>query len=414
MFRKDAINFINYTSQINKELKNSNLYNMENYIYNYVKSMILNNDINNKEDYIFNLLLFFYHNSYTFKLIFIENSDLKLYVYYYVRKIFDYYEYLFKDNEARFDKFIEIISKTPKDSEIVRNNLLLDLDDIQKTLHLLNESIRKYYEIYNNKTLITEYSNDEIIRLNFAEANLAHVLGIKVNSIASDKKYADMLHLSNEDIEVINNPANNIEKYNEVKLKILYSLVDLDKGNLLEFEKDRLKKLAHYKYEFYDYNSVKETLINYSKIYARCKAFIDFKPFEEVSMALKFPIGYKLIRESTNLNSQRIVLLTKNDISSTYKYSTLLTNYDIEGDRRYFESLLIKKPDEINTYVSDSVSAISTSVALTDETGQGPVKEFSKEEQLKLVELVSNDIDNIDLTDIMEYINNRKTLYKKW
>lgn len=422
MLNKDALGIVEYIEEINKELKLDHLLNMENYVYNLTKQMIINGDINNKTNYIVKLTEILLHHSYTFRLILSNNDERKLYIYYYIQKLFNYYEYLFSDDVARFDKFVEIISNSPKDSEIKKFNLALDVDDIQKALHLLNESVRKYYETYSNKTLITEYSNSDIIKLDFAEANLAHVLGIKVDKIVKEQSYVDLLNLTSEDVDTILNPSNNIDKYNEVKRKILFKLIDLSSGNLLELESDRLKKMVNYRFDYYDYRSVRSSLEHYSKIYARCKAFIDFKPFEQVTMALNFPVGYKLIKRSTREDSKHVVLLTKNDISQKYGYSTLLTNISPNGDRRYFESLLIQSPNEINEVAPYADSAISMRVSLAEQSESGgeivgAFKEFTHEEQIKLVESVQRDIENLDLENIIDYLNNLNngySYYKKW
>ena len=422
MLNKDALNIVDYIVEINRELKFEHLLNIENYAYDLTKQMVMNGDTSNKSNYIVKLTEMLLHHSYTFRLILSNNDERKLYLYYYIQKLFNYYEYLFTDDVARFDKFVEIINKSPSNSDIKKFNLALTIDDIQKAIHLLNESVRKYYETYSNKTLITEYSNSDIIKLDFAEANLAHVLGIKVENIIKKQAYVDMLNLSSEDIDIIINPTDNIDKYNEVKRKILFKLIDLSSGNLLEFESDRLKKMIDYRFDYYDYKSVRESLEHYSKIYARCKAFIDFKPFEQVSMALNFPVGFKLIKRSERENSKHVVLLTKNDISHDYGYSTLLTNISPSGDRRYFESLLIKSPSEINEIAPYADSAISTRVALAESTesgGQvvGAYKEFTYEEQVKLVESIQRDIEKLDLENIIEFLNNLNNgygYYKKW
>lgn len=274
-------------------------------------------------------------------------------------------------------------------------------------MQLLNEAVRNYYEVYYNKTLFATFTDEQIVQFKIKESELSHLLGVNLRNIVNNPKYADLFHISQQEIEYLNDTTYTLDPSGSAAVEVLHKIIDLSSGNLLQFEEDRLRKVDNYEYKTIDYNSDDEALRKYSKINMRSKAFINFKPLEELSLALNFPEGYKIIKESKKEDSQHSLLISKNNLSEQYKYSTLITNFDKNGDRRYFESLFLRKPEEFEQLQKDSVPSITTSVELTSDNGSGSVrKNFSTLEQIKFLEEVQNDFNKLDLHEIVDYFHN--------
>ena len=157
------------------------------------------------------------------------------------------------------------------------------------------------------------------------------------------------------------------------------------------------------------------TLGKYSKINMRSKAFINFKPLEELSLALNFPEDYQIIRQSKKENPQHSLLISKNNLSDQFKYSTLITNYDKTDNRRYFESLFVVKPDEFTQLQKDAFPSITTRVELANDDGSGGSvkKEFSVLEQIKFLEEIKEDFKQLDLHETVDYFHNLIEEHKK-
>lgn len=406
-------------SQINKELQNNNIINL-NYLL-LKMSNILSSDVSIPRDELVNIIItevnkILVKYSVIFKEICDneEYSNVYLFINYYMNKILKYYDELMMTNQDKFDRYVDIAGgNTPKAKIIKKENLYMTMEDIQNTMQLLNEAVRNYYEIYYNKTLIATFTDEQIIQFKIKEAELSHLLGLNLRKIANNPHYADLFHITSKELECLNDDTYTLDPNGSAAVEVLHKIIDMSSGNLLQFEEDRLRKLQNYNYKTIDFSTDDETLRKYSKINMRSKAFINFKPLEELSLALNFPEGYKIIRESEKDDSQHSLLISKNNLSDQFKYSTLITNYDKKGDRRYFESLFLKKPVEFEQLQKYSIPSITTSVELVSDEGSGSVrKDFSLLEQIKFLEEVRNDFDKLDLSKTAEYFSNLIDEYK--
>ena len=175
-------------------------------------------------------------------------------------------------------------------------------------------------------------------------------------------------------------------------------------------------------YKYVDYNDKLAELQHYSKINMKSKAFINFNPLEKLSLALNFPEGYELIyarkkrvEKGEVEPAQHSLLLSENRISDVYKFSSLIANYDKTEDRRYFMSLFLKKPEEMNDLMKVAVPSITTSVSLEGENGgEVPIyREFSVEEQLEFLTRVQNEFYNLNINELLEYFKGLVGGYNK-
>ena len=387
-------------------------------------------------------------NSYTYREI-CDNpacSDVFRFINNYMKKVLKYYDDLMLTNQEKFDRYVEFSNgNDPKDKIIKEEHLDMTIDDIQNTMQLLNEAVRNYYEIYNNKTLIATFSDEQIIEFKLKESELAHLLGIKLKEIVNNEEWCKLLNITDREKEYINDTTFTLDPNRSAAVDILHKIVDM-RDDILNYEDDRLSKMEDYKYSVLNFSDDNEGIKKknrfYAKINARSKAFINFRPLEELSMALSFPKGYQVFKQNIN-QPYHSLLVTKNNLSEQYKYSTLIANADTSsGDfKTYFQSLLIKKPDEYSELQKASTPSITTKVMLETDDGSGGtggstpddsdivvtsgglskslnksknriVKVFSEEEQLKFFEEVQKDFEDLNFDEIIEYFrkNSKKGL----
>lgn len=406
-------------SQINKELQNNNIINL-NYLL-LKMSVLLSKDVSISKDELANIVIteankLLVKYSDTFKEIYDNKnfSNVYLFINGYMNKVLKYYNELMMTNQDKFDRYVETADgNQPKKKVILKENLYMTIEDIQNTMQLLNEAVRNYYEIYYNKTLFVTFTDEQIIQFKIKEYQLSHLLAVNLKDFINNPKYADLFHITPREIEYINDTTYTLDPNGSAAVEVLHKIIDLSNGNLLQFEEDRLRKVGNYEYKTIDYKDEDKTLRKYSKINMRSKAFINFKPLEELSLALNFPEGYKIIKRSKREDSQHSLLISKNNLSEQYKYSTLVTNFDKNENRRYFESLFLKKPEEFEQLQKDSIPSITTSVELASDDGSGSIrKDFSILEQIKFLEEVQNDFNKLDLHEIVDYFHNLIDEYK--
>ena len=267
------------------------------------------------------------------------------------------------------------------------------------------------HEIYHNKTLIATFTDEQIINFKIKESELAHLLGVNMKKIVMNEKYVDLFNITPKEIEYIMDNTYTLDPNGSATIDVLHRIVDISNGNLLQFEEDRLRKIDNYQYQTVENN--KDSLLNeYSKWNMRSKAFIDFKPLEELSLVLNFPEGYKIIKQSKDENPQHSLLISKNKLSEQFKYSTLVANYNKKQDRRYFQSLFLRKPNEFEQLQQNSIPAITTRVELSSDDGSGSVlRDFSRLEQAQFLKEIQNDFEKLDLKEVANYFHDM--VYKR-
>lgn len=418
----DALGVINI---INKELQANNILNLNHQLF--ISSSYLSKDILlSKEDIIkitiekISKALMKY--SQTFKVIAEESrySNIYLFINLYMKEILKYYDTLMITNNDKFDDYVSLEGRMPSKKEIQEKDLLMSIEDIQNTMSLLNEAVRIYYELFYKKILIATFTDSQMIEFKIQESKLAHLLGLNLIKIVTNPKYVDIFRITPFEKECILDRT--LDPLGEASISLLHKITDISSGNLLQYEEDRLKKLHNYDYKYVDYNDKLAELQHYSKINMKSKAFINFNPLEKLSLALNFPEGYELIyarkkrvEKGEVEPAQHSLLLSENRISDVYKFSSLIANYDKTEDRRYFMSLFLKKPEEMNDLMKVAVPSITTSVRLEGENGgEVPIyREFSVEEQLEFLTRVQNEFYNLNINELLEYFKGLVGGYNK-
>ena len=400
-------------SNINDELKHNNILNINNLLLKM--SIILGKSYDVPKEKLNDVIIsetnkILINNSPTYNYVFSNNSSYEVFLFIneYMKKVLSYYDNLMTTGKEKFDRYVEITNgNRPKDKVIQSEDLYMKLEDIQNTMGLLNEAVRNYYEIYHNKTLIATFTDEQIINFKIKESELAHLLGVNMKKIVMNEKYVDLFHITPKEIEYIMDNTYTLDPNGSAAIDVLHRIVDISNGDLLQFEEDRLRKMNNYQYQTIE-NDNKDSLLNeYSKWNIRSKAFIDFKPLEELSLVLNFPEGYKIIKRSKDENSQHSLLISKNKLSEQFKYSTLVANYNKEQDRRYFQSLFLRKPNELEKLQQDSIPSITTKVELSSDDGSGSViRDFSLLEQAQFLKEIRDDFQKLDLEEVVDYFHN--------
>ena len=404
-------------SNINDELKYNNILNINNLLLKM--SVILGENFDVSKEKLIDVIIsetnkILVNYSPTYNYVFSDNSSYEIFLFIneYMKKILSYYDSLMTTGKEKFDRYVEITNgNKPKDKIIKSEDLYMKLEDIQNTMSLLNEAVRNYYEIYHNKTLIATFTDEQIINFKIKESELAHLLGVNMKKIVMNEKYVDLFNITPKEIEYIMDNTYTLDPNGSATIDVLHRIVDISNGNLLQFEEDRLRKMDNYQYQTVENN--KDSLLNeYSKWNMRSKAFIDFKPLEELSLVLNFPEGYKIIKQSKDENPQHSLLISKNKLSEQFKYSTLVANYNKKQDRRYFQSLFLRKPNEFEQLQQNSIPAITTRVELSSDDGSGSIlRDFSRLEQAQFLKEIQNDFEKLDLKEVANYFHDM--VYKR-
>ena len=404
-------------SNINDELKYNNILNINNLLLKM--SVILGENFDVSKEKLIDVIIsetnkILVNYSPTYNYVFSDNSSYEIFLFIneYMKKVLSYYDNLMTTGKEKFDRYVEITNgNKPKPKIIKSENLYMKLEDIQNTMSLLNEAVRNYYEIYHNKTFIATFTDEQIINFKIKESELAHLLGVNMKKIVMNEKYVDLFNITPKEIEYIMDNTYTLDPNGSATIDVLHRIVDISNGNLLQFEEDRLRKIDNYQYQTIENN--KDSLLNeYSKWNMRSKAFIDFKPLEELSLVLNFPEGYKIIKQLKDENPQHSLLISKNKLSEQFKYSTLVANYNKKQDRRYFQSLFLRKPNEFEQLQQNSIPAITTRVELSSDDGSGSIlRDFSRLEQAQFLKEIQNDFEKLDLKEVANYFHDM--VYKR-
>ena len=417
----------NMLNEINKDLANYNYYNLEHLLLNISKvlSMDLSIDKNNLSDAIVNeTIKYLLVRSDYFKKIYEYDSE-KLYLFSkFIKFLLLKYDNMLITEKNIFDfNAFSVSGKNFKKQEIKKLGIdFKNINSIQYTMQLLNEAIRIYYELYDKRTLLALFSDEEQVKFRLEESTLAHVLGIELFKIVQNEKLVDLFKITEQEREAI---LNDISA--SAKIDVLLKIVDMSSGNLLTYEEDRLrrvkldrlKKLLSSSDYQYNINKVQDEvdspILKYGKVNLRSKAFIDYKPLDEISLSIRFPKGYKLIRQGPD-DVDHSILISKNSLSDIFKYSTFITNYESERDRRFFNSLEVKQKDDIDKWKEDGKIAISTQIISDPDPGTAGgkyIRVFSEEEQKKCIQEFLKDFQNEELGNLeelqeyLDYLNSK-------
>lgn len=412
-------------NSINEDLKHTSYFNLNTFVFRLLDHM--HYDSNTSKDIVKDLLLAesikklievspYFRDAVNEK----DGFNALFFIHAYMDKLFTYYTDVMNTKQNKFDDLVISINEGRNNPTFIEeNDLEFSFEEVQKTIHLLNEAVRNYYEIYFKKRLITTFSNDEIIEFRIKESELSHLLGVKLTKIVNNQIYRQLFQITDYEQEAINDYTKDL--CGDAAISVLHKIVDIicsDKDRLLDLEYDRLRKMnKEYKYKTDEKRTEQQKFVEYSKINVKSKAFLQFKPFEELSLSLKLPRGMELIEgRKRKVESGQVepadysLLLSKNGLSKNYKYTSFVSNYQFSTDRRYFESLLLKTPEEISSLCDISSAAVSSIVELDGDDGTPYCKkEFTQLEQLKFTSELLNDFKSLDLKDLYYSILENKS-----
>lgn len=397
--------------QINEELNETNMFSLEYLLLRM--SVYLSKDLSMSKEQLTEAIITetrkqLLKRSRTCRSIYESESNVRLIIEYYMRVVLNYYNNMMIKEQDKFDRYVEIAAgKMPSKKVYEEEHLDMEIDNIENTLALLNEAVRLYLELYQKRTLYAEFSNEEVMSFKIKEAELAHILGVNIEKIIRNPKLVDLLHITSQEIDDYNN------RRGDAAFNILNKVIDIKDGNLLEYEKDRLKSLFGKQYSLISnpYDEKSKEVLPYTKINMRSKAFIGFKPLEELSLVLDFPFGYDFLgipleKRKNQEKKKYTLLISKNNYSDKFKYASLLSN--LSDDRRYFESLRVSEPTEMDKFKNDGKMAITTKVILNPDpgsSGSGFKRIFTEEEQKRFLMDVYEDFKHPDLENLIEYFN---------
>lgn len=395
--------------KINEELNETNMFSLEYLLLRM--SVYLSKDLSIPKEQLTEAIITetrkeLLKRSRTCRSIYESESNVILIIEYYMKVVLNYYNNMMIKEQDKFDRYVEITAgKMPSKKVYEEEHLDMEIDNIENTLALLNEAVRLYLELYQKRTLYAEFTNEEIMSFKIKEAELAHILGVSIEKIIRNPKLVDLLHITSQEIDDYNN------RRGDASFNILNKVIDIKDGNLLEYEKDRLKSLFGKQYSLISnpYDEKGKEVLPYTKINMRSKAFIGFKPLEELSLVLDFPSGYDFLgipleKRKNQEKKKYTLLISKNNYSDKFKYASLLSN--LSDDRRYFESLRVSEPTEMDKFKNDGKMAITTKVILdSDSGGSGFKRIFTEEEQKRFLVEVYEDFKHPDLENLIEYFN---------
>lgn len=400
----------------------------------------INNEIaqNRGDKYYFSMEQILIHNSPTELYQILKNSSPTYYEIYkdskyrnvlyllddYINKIYEYYDGLLFSEQKNFDKYVSYSKEDkPGINSYSIEDLEMDLNNISNTIGLLNEAIRLWYEIYQNKIIIAEFSDGEIQQFKIKEGELAHLFGIIWSSLKNNDQLKKM------GIVIPDTKLTDEEKY-----EILLKIVELNKkGNILQYEQDRLKKMLSGNFVYkvaeidqkFDFYRRQEALLPYPKINVRTKAFIDYDPLDKLSLLLDFKEGVEIIKKG-NDNIKSTLLLSKNNYSDKFNWTGIMSATDLSSGQNHMRSLLIKSPDEYENFIKKlsepdglggfmAKESITTKIMLASESGgsSGETRIFTEEEQLMFISEILFDFNRISFKNIINYYNELLLKYGK-
>lgn len=267
----------------------------------------------------------------------------------YINRIYRYYDGMLFSEQKHFDEYVSF-SKDDKPGErsYTREDLEMDLHNISNTIKLLNEAINLWYDVYQNKIIVAEFSDGEIQEFRIKEGELAHLFGLIWSSLKN-----------NEQLEKMGIVIPDRELHPDEKYEILLKITELyNKGDILQYEEERLKKLFNESYIYkvaaldqsFSLDTKNKALLQYPKVNARSKAFIDYRPLDRLSLLLDLKQGVKVIKKDPN-DVKNTILLSQNNLSDKFNWTSIVSTYDFDKRNNYMRSLLINSPDEYDKYM---------------------------------------------------------------
>lgn len=303
--------------------------------------------IHHAPDEVFDILLK-YSGTFSYLATNRNGKNIVLLIDQYMNKIYQYYDEILFLDHSKFDKYVSYArGDTTGKSTYEMDDLKMQLDQISNSIALLNEAVRLWYDVYRNRTIVAEFNNCRYLYYKIKEGQLAHLLGVTWDSLKNNGQLKYMgIVIPDEELS------------DEQKFDILLKIVELyNKGNMLDYEHDRLKQMIlqakeNYKFkvaeidQYFDLSDkTKKPLLLYPKINVRAKALIDFRPLERLAYLLDLKEGIKVISKDPS-DVKNSVLFSKNNYSETNNWTDIVSTFDKANNRDYMRSILIQTADQ--------------------------------------------------------------------
>lgn len=287
--------------------------------------------------------------------------------------------------------------KEPTNRIYPKSNIDFEQSEVEKTLKLMKEAIKAYYDVYHNKELIAELRKDDskyVEYLDFAikEQELLHLLGVTSSQLKNNPDFIRLTGRKNMRCDEI----------------IEWIMRDIDGNNdLLQYSEDFLKSITQSKgFQIIDDQYSPETttqLLNYGKIRSKSQTFLKYGPLEKVSLVSQ------LNKPLSKYSKSNYAMISKADTFRKYPWAYF--GQVRNNGNNYIETLQIDSHRGKETLLKGSRPAIVTGVHIigtSDGSGTGGngFVQFSEEEQLKLIsEAYESFSDWLEFDGLISYFN---------
>ncbi len=357
---KNIEGFKNAINLVNKEQKDKGMFSIEYLLINHSSSEVMKMLRNSNETY--NIL--------------IEDFGIDGFFESYFEYVKKYYESIMikegsTDNIA--DKYFH---KLKESSNIIfsKSNIDLGQNDVIKSLRLMKEAIKAYYDVYYNRELIAELRKDDSGNVEYLDfilkkTELLHLLGVSLSQLRNNP---DFIRLT----------GNKEMTYDQI---LDWIMRDIDGNNdLLQYNEDFLKDIVESKnfkvvQEQYSPETTKQ-LLNYGKIRAKSQAFLKYGPLEKVSLVSKLADNKSLSRYAKS----NIVMISRAEAFRKYPWAYF--GQVRNADNKYIETLQLNSAVGKKDLLKGSRPAIVTDVHIIGDSGNGNGSvHFSQNAQMNLI-----------------------------
>ena len=358
--KNNIMGFKNAIKLINRELKKNRMFSLEYLLINHSVSEVIKLLKESNETY--NIL--------------IEDFEMDSFFESYFECIKKYYEsIMIKEGSTDYiaDKYLEKL-KEPSSMIFPKTNIGISQSDVAKSLKLMKEAIKAYYDVYYNKELIAELRKDDSDNIEYLdfilkEKELLHLLGVTSSQLKNNPDFIRLTGNSNMSYEQI----------------LSWIMRDIDGNNdLLQYNEDFLKSIVQNKsfkviQEQYSPETTTQ-LLNYGKIRAKSQIFLKYGPWEKVSLVSKLADNKSLSRYANS----NIVMISRAETFRRYPWAYI--GQVQNQNNKYIETLQLDSSAGKRDLLRGSRPAIVTDVHIISDSGEeGSDIHFSEEEQMDLI-----------------------------
>ena len=384
---------------INLDLRKKGIFNIE-YLLMVNQSSDIVTDVRNilaNESKIYNSLIR-------------QNTYYEALINYYLQTVKKYYDSISIDGNK--EDYYMRQTKKPINFDTPKSNINMSTEDVFNCLRMMKEAVDIYYNVYYNKVLIAELTNNDQIELRINHERLLHLLGVSTYVLRNNPDFRRISGLSDSQLH----DDNAILKW---------ILNDFD-GNqdLIQYHDDFIKRLtgSFNPQILYYQNSPQTTtqLLNYAKVGVRSETFAKFGPLEKVSLVSKLKNGAKMsVSPNSNITADTAIL-TRNETFRNYPWA-FFGFAKRRNDDYYAQTLLIDNDRNKGQIFSkkDSKPAIVKKVYIDgshDGGGGVPMGTniFSEEQQYELFcQACESFSDVMNFSELIDYFDELTKKYNR-